>query len=446
MGETRQTPSRLFAAVRKVQDDQFRLGDGHERARARARLLQSVEGSLARSSRPSPVEASPNNSWRWLLGSVVAAACATAVILNLPTADQPIAQQLDTPHPLAFVLDGAEPIASDRAIVASNEPRVLDFDDNTRVELEPQGELRVSDLRSNGATIQLAQGEVELSVHHEHDTSWQVAAGPWSVHVTGTKFSVAWDPTTEHFRVAVSEGSVRVEGPEGDVAKLSAGETLVRERSDEPLASRDERVPSEPEAPVIDNVIDNVIELEPSQPQPQVKANKAEANKPEANKAEANKAEAIDWQAEASASRYAEAWAALESRKGGVLGEAERADASAMLDLADVARFTDHRADAKRVLERLRERFAGSVQAGDAAFELGRIAADAGHDDQAATWFETYLDERPQGSLVNDALVRLMNAYDSLEQIDAARSAATRYLERQPKGTHASKAQKILDR
>jgi transmembrane sensor len=252
------------------------------------------------------------------------------------------------------------------------------------------------------------------------------------VHVTGTQFSVAWNPITEHFRVAVIEGSVRVEGPSGDVAKLGAGESLVRERSE--VASVG---PSVPEAVEVDSVQSPVVELaepieEPiEEPAPAVKPSKVES-KP------------IDWQTLANESQYADAWAALESSKGGVHGEAERVDALVLLDLADVARFTDHRGDAKRVLERLRDRFAGSVQAGDAAFELGRIAADGGDDDRAATWFETYLDERPNGSLVNDALVRLMNAYDSLDQIDEARSAATRYLARQPDGTHSSKARKIL--
>lgn len=423
MGETRQTSSRLFAAIREVQADQLRLDDGHERARARARLLQSVEGSTAQASR-APVRPASAMPWRWVMGGLVSAACAVAVIVSLPGEQLGDAQLVDAPHALAYVVDG-DPLASGQAIVAGETARVLDFDDGTHVELASAGELRVTDLRSNGATVELTRGEVSLSVHHEDDTSWQVAAGPWSVHVTGTQFSVAWNPITEHFRVAVIEGSVRVEGPAGDVAKLGAGESLVRERSE--IASVGPSVPEpvEAEAPVVELA-------EPiTEPAPAIKPSKVES-KP------------VDWQALANESQYADAWAALESSKGGVHGEAERADAHALLDLADVARFTDHRGDAKRVLERLRDRFADSVQAGDAAFELGRIAADGGDDDRAASWFETYLDERPSGSLVNDALVRLMNAYDSLDQVDAARSAATRYLARQPDGTHAGKARKIL--
>jgi hypothetical protein len=334
---------------------------------------------------------------------------------------------------LGYAIDGSGEFGDDHVVVAAAEARVLEFDDGTRVELAPQGELRVADLRSNGATIQLDHGEVALAVHHEDDTSWQVAAGPWSVHVTGTQFSVAWNPTTEHFRVAVIEGSVRVEGPEGDVAKLRAGESLVRERAETSevasLAS-----PSELD------VVETGPAIEPNHPIEEPIADPAEPSPSKPSKVE----KPVDWQALAKDSKYAEAWSALEDSKNGVLGEAERVEAKAMLDLADVARFTDHRGDAKKVLERLRERFPDSVQAGDAAFELGRIAADGGNDDQAASWFETYLDERPNGSLVNDALVRLMNAYDSLERVDDARSAATRYLARQPDGPHAGRARKIL--
>jgi transmembrane sensor len=429
VGDTRDISARLFAAIRQAQAEQLRLDDGHERARARARLLQSIDASATRAARTSATPQSSGLSWRWMMGGVVAAACTVAVFVSLPTDEQPIAIE---PTMLSYAIDGSGEFGADHTIVAGDAARVLDFDDSTRVELAAHGELRVTDLRSNGATVELTHGEVALSVHHEDDTSWQVAAGPWAVHVTGTQFSVAWNPTTEHFRVAVIEGSVRVEGPEGDVAKLRAGESLVRERSESTEVATRETAESEAELPQI--VEDEIVEVDeaipaPADPAP-VKPSKV--------------VEPIDWQALAKDAQYAEAWAALEDSKGGVHGEAERVDAKAMLDLADVARFTEHRGDAKKVLERLRERFADSVQAGDAAFELGRIAADGGNDEQAALWFETYLDERPKGSLVNDALVRLMNAYDSLGRVDDARSAATRYLERQPDGTHAGRARKIL--
>jgi hypothetical protein len=151
VGETRQTSSRLFAAIRQVQADQLRLDDGHERARARARLLQSVEGSAAQASRTParPVSAMP---WRWVMGGLVSAACAVAVIVSLPGEQLGDGEIVDSAHALAYVVDGSE-LAPGQAIVADETARVLDFDDGTHVELASAGELRVTDLRSNGAMV-----------------------------------------------------------------------------------------------------------------------------------------------------------------------------------------------------------------------------------------------------------------------------------------------------
>jgi len=137
----------------------------------------------------------------------------------------------------------------------------------------------------------------------------------------------------------------------------------------------------------------------------------------------------------------------LAHQPGGIHAEAERVDdAKTMLDLADVARFTKHPSDTRKVLERLRERFPSSNEASEAAFALGRLAADGGSQAKAAVWFELYLDERPNGSFASDALGRLIDCYEALGKIDEARSAAQRYLASHPKGPHASKAEKTLAR
>ncbi|MCA9699094.1 MAG: tetratricopeptide repeat protein, partial [Myxococcales bacterium] len=96
------------------------------------------------------------------------------------------------------------------------------------------------------------------------------------------------------------------------------------------------------------------------------------------------------------------------------------------------------------VLERVRERFPDSEQSSEAAFLLGRMAADGGDHGKAVTWFERYLDENPNGALAGDALGRLMDSYGSLAQTAKVRDAAERYLAAYPKGTHADKARKIL--
>ncbi len=456
MADANQTSSsRIFSAIRAAQDADLRLADPHERARARARLLQAIDRNALAPARPTPAVASraqgfigPSGpkGWRWTLGGLAAAACTVAVIAFINP--QGTEQVVLTNDELSFTVDGQQ-VTTSEVIVASEYSRAIAFDDSTRVELSPYSAMRVSDLRSNGATVQLERGEVTLAVHHEDDTSWRVAAGPWSVHVTGTQFSVAWDPSTEHFRVAVTEGSVRVEGPEGELAKLRAGESLVRERRvvlADGAATQTVAQALPMPMPAIE------AEPSPSEPGPtpvepadaQLESKGKTPAIAEHSQATSKSKPALDWQALSKNAEYEAAWAAIEALPDGALGEAERRDADTLLELADVARYNGERSDAKAVLVRLRERFPGSDAAGDAAFELGRLADDAKDDAKAASWFELYLDERPKGSLVNDALGRLMNAYVALGRNDQAEATAERYLERQPNGPHAAKARKIL--
>ncbi|MFO7563969.1 MAG: tetratricopeptide repeat protein [Enhygromyxa sp.] len=301
--------------------------------------------------------------------------------------------------------------------------------DSTRIELEPHARMFVDEIRENGAMVVLEQGEISLAVHHEQDTSWRVAAGPWTVHVTGTQFVVAWEPSTEHFRVALSEGSVRVEGPEDEVVQLVAGEELVRG-------------PIEPEPPGQPSAL---TLLEQDDPEHGAEHDQLEGHEPSPGKP--SKTSARRWSRYFDDADYQGAWDVLAGQAGGIHGEGERVgNARAMLDLADVARFTKHPSDTRKLLERLRERFPDSNEASEAAFALGRLAADGGSQAKAAMWFERYLDERPSGSFAGDALGRLIDCYDALGQTNEAKSAAQRYLASHPKGPHASKAEKLLAR
>jgi ferric-dicitrate binding protein FerR (iron transport regulator) len=430
--------SRLFAAMRETQDEQLRLGEPNEHARARARLLQAVDRVVERESATVTVQPSTaRHGRRWGLGwgvgaGIAAAACALALVLVLPDSNQPDPAGPAAPvASLAFELDGA-PLEAKAEVVADARPRRIAVSDGTRLELAAGGRMVIDTIRSSGATVTLDRGELALAVHHEDDTSWQVAAGPWTVHVTGTQFVVAWEPQTEHFRVAVSEGSVRVAGPDGEVAKLRAGEELVRTRlASEPLATREPELRPAPGA---------ALEPEP-EPEPE------RVHRPHSPSASKPKPAARRWDSYFDDGDYLGAWAVLDGQRGGIHAEAERADdARTMLDLADIARFTTHPSDSRKLLERLRVRFPTSHEASEAAFALGRLASDAGSQAKAVLWFERYLDERPDGSFAGDALGRLMDCYDALDQPDAAMSAATRYLASHAAGPHAAKAEKILAR
>lgn len=421
----------LLMAVREAQDQTLRLDDPQELARRRARLLQAVDRVQAEAR---PVATTPARSlgWRWGVGSLAIGACAFAAMF-----------WMSNDPALEFEVDGVELAASDARILSDDHARTLTFSDSTNIELAPGSSMFVDDLRSNGASVVLERGEVSLSVHHEHDTSWQVSAGPYAVHVTGTEFRVEWEPNAERFEVEVDEGSVRVEGPEGAIANLRAGDSLVRERG---------KATIEPEQLA-------AVEPEPSLPEPVVERTQpslepvlGETNIDEpdgaiadkANKPPASKNIGPDWTSYFEDADYSAAWQLLSEQPGGIQSEAPQADADTLLDLADVARFTKHHHDASTLLEQLRERFPGTDEAGEAAFTLGRIAAERGSLAKAAVYFEQYLDERPTGSLVEDALGRLMDSYEALGRSDDAKATAERYLARFPKGPHAGTAQKIL--
>ena len=443
MANATDSTSRLFQAVRETQDEQLRLADANEQARARARLLQAVDQVDAQPTVATVNDgngARPGAAWRWGLGGLLVAACAFAVVFVLPEdLAGDLAGDLGSEDPvgdedkhefesaaLEFRLDGGL-LAANQSIDADDRARSLSVSDSTSIELAPHGRMYLEEIRANGATVVLEQGEVSLAVHHQDNTSWRVAAGPWTVHVTGTQFVVAWEPNDSKFRVAVLEGSVRVEGPEGEIAQLRAGDKLVRARAKATL---------EPET------------LGSQDPKPAVAPEIAGANpalNPALNSSGTSKPAAPGWDHFFNASDYQTAWEVLADQAGGIHGAAEQAaDARTMLDLADVARFTKHGNDTRKVLERLRVRFPHSGEASEAAFALGRLAADGGSLATATGWFELYLDERPNGSFAGDALGRLLDCYETLGKTEKAESAAELYLARNPKGPHADKAEKIL--
>lgn len=87
------------------------------------------------------------------------------------------------------------------------------FEDGTRISLArgTQGRIDAHSYR-RGASFALDHGHVDLAVVHRASARWNVLAGPFDVRVTGTRFSVAWAPSSQRFALRVSEGEVHVSG------------------------------------------------------------------------------------------------------------------------------------------------------------------------------------------------------------------------------------------
>lgn len=328
---------------------------------------------------------------------------------------------------------GATPGVPGQWVAAAKAERLpLRFSDGSLVRLEPSARARVVDMSDTGGRVALESGTVHAEIVHRPETRWRVEAGPFEVHVTGTQFDVAWDPSHRAFSIALLEGSVAVSGC--DLARprrVMAGETFHATCHDDAPSSADDTVP----APA-----------SPEEAAPAVAPPPSQVASPPARAAGTNAAvrapERPSWREALSLGRYAEALELAESA--GLSSVCATADAGTLMDLGDAARFAGRTDRASLVLLAVRRRFPGDPRAATAAFNLGRIAFD---DDaaftDAALWFGKYLTELPGGPLAREASGRRMEALEKIGDHADAASAAKAYLENFPTGPHARLARSI---
>ena len=135
-----------------------------------------------------------------------------------PRAGPPSAISLiQTPQPLSFAVAGAAAghngAVGDRLVASEDRPLAVRFSDGSEVTVPPQAKAQVEALDTQGATVAVEGGTVEVSVVHRAKTRWQVRAGRYRIHVTGTRFAAGWDPNRRSLTVTMREGSVLVSGP-----------------------------------------------------------------------------------------------------------------------------------------------------------------------------------------------------------------------------------------
>lgn len=161
------------------------------------RLLRASEGVDRKRLRGRRVR------WLWVVLPAAASAAVLAVVLlgHAPGA-----------RPLQFRVDGAEPLQNYLSADAQA-PRHIEFSDGSSVTLRPAGRMRITGTHAHGAGVLLECGRADLSIRHRPSTRWRVDAGPYTVSVTGTRFTVAWDPDTGDFGLRLAEGGVEVGGP-----------------------------------------------------------------------------------------------------------------------------------------------------------------------------------------------------------------------------------------
>jgi len=341
-------------------------------ARTRRQLLARVAAAKA-----------PRQRWHYgLLAACVAVAAAALFFWATPGSRQ---------EPLRFWIEERTGHV-DEWVTARDTEQSLRFSDGSSVVAGPHTTTRVMKVTPDGAHLTLERGHIDAHVVHRDASHWQVAAGPFVVHVTGTRFRVTWDPQTEKLSVRVSEGKVEVTGDGRPKHELTAGSVL--ELSANAAAGvQSALLGDEPKA----------ASLPPAEPSAEsardedelISARKAGERKP-------------DFRELSTAGHYREALAAVEAYLAA------------------------------------RRRFPNSAEAGISAFSLGRLASDAGHASDATGWFKRYLTEQPGGPLAREAAGRLIELLRQTGDEARAREAAESYLKRYPTGPHAALAQSLL--
>jgi transmembrane sensor len=111
---------------------------------------------------------------------------------------------------------------------------------------------------------------------------------------------------------------------------------------------------------------------------------------------------------------------------------------------ADSARLSGHADEALRFLRRVTQEHGGDSRAPISAFTQGRLLlSQLGRPGEAAEAFALARKLRPSGSLAEDALAREAEARAAAGSSGRARTLATDYLARYPKGKHAATMQRL---
>jgi hypothetical protein len=354
------------------------------------------------------LEAKRRPGWaRFRLPALGAAALTLALVLVFVVMQRSSAAELQASF-------AGNPVQAHSVLAAADEnPRTLDFSDGSSVVLAPRARAVLKTITPERAGLALEGGQIFASIEHTEGLHWSVDAGPYRVHVVGTRFSVAWKDG--NFRVDVSEGRVRVTGgdlPASGVA-VDAGNGLERRAKPQELAKAPEALPA----------MSATIPMEVEEPENALPS-------------------APSWSALANKGKYREALSQAE--KLGFERLTRELPDNDLLLLANAARFSGEGKRAQQALLKLRERFPGRAAAELAALYLARIAEDVDKNPvQATVWLRAFLQESPTGDLAQGARANLLAILLRRGEHASARAVARDYLRYHPEGPHAAQARSI---
>jgi hypothetical protein len=395
-------------------------------------LDRGLDGFLARIA---PDRARPRRLLRW---SLVGTAVALGALLTLPVASVVRTRWAAREAPtLAYRIDGGTVLEGGFLRESGHAGMNVAFNEGSTLALSAGARSRLRVVDRDTAHVAIERGRASFQVVHKSHRRWLVDVGPFLVTVTGTVFTVSWDPVREELDLKLREGSVVVSGPvsAGEiplragqrlVANLAKVETVITEETAEESSSEPRHAPSGPPVPP--------PELQPTAPGPSTRPVPSTAARTASDHRWSRKLARGQWDP-----------ILAEAKRLGVeatLGEASSED---LFALANAARYR-HRLDlARSALLAEHRRFPGSSRALEAIYLLGRVEeARDGGTTQALAWYDEYLTRAPNGPLAGEALGRKMTLTDKLDGPTRARSLAEEYLRRFPKGNYAGSARELL--
>jgi len=295
-------------------------------------------------------------------------------------------------------------------LATANDGVTVQLQDGSALTLGAQTSLLVREQAERVVELALELGRVECDVSHLPQRAFSVSAAGHAVLVKGTRFSVELSRERHVLAVEVQRGQVEIRrtGATGAEAVLGAGE-----RWSVPL----ETSASTPQPPP--------AELPPS----------VDPSADVASSTTASAAPGVSAPAPAARSS-ADVSAAPPHRERAAPVPAE-SGARTLFDRGNAARRQGDLAGAAHAYEQLLHEYPADARAGLAGFELGRLRMDQfGDAPGAITPLQLAVRVVSEAGLREDALARLVHAFELTKELARCRAARAEYLEAYPKGTH----------
>lgn len=301
---------------------------------------------------------------------------------------------------------GLRTVRENATLSTSRDVQGVHLADGSKVELAAHTRVEVLESRESTVLLRLTEGRVDCDVVANRSRRFIVSAEDVEVRVTGTQFSVELSSGKDRVLVEVSEGSVEVRVPNGKAVprRVGAGERWSIAVMRPARGEQDSKElpggppPNSPPEPAINRVVEPQPETPPT-PSP------------------------------SSSDRARE-------RTRLVL---ETSGARELLDQANAARRAGNIAHAVSGYEHLLAKYPRDARAGLAAFELGRLRMDRlGNLPGAVSALRQAVLLAQDAGIREDAMARLVRAYDALGSPDRCREAQATYLKSFPSGVHAA--------